>query len=83
MKKPSRSPRRSPRAGTPARASQMTAIDGACPSASNDVEEVARLLSTDLRAGLSSEEAAVRLAEVGKNVLRGGGPPPLLKIIFQ
>jgi hypothetical protein len=60
--------------------------DGPSPSSPPppaDSEEIARFLATDLSAGLSAAEVAARRAQVGPNALRGGGPPPLVKIIFQ
>jgi len=48
-----------------------------------DVDEVACFLATDLGVGLTSAAVAARRAEVGINVLSGGGPPPLLKIILR
>jgi len=68
---------------TLARVSGRPIDDGTASRTSDDGEDVARVLSTDLRAGLSSAEAAARLAEVGKNVLVDGGPPPLLKIVLR
>jgi magnesium-transporting ATPase (P-type) len=41
-----------------------------------DAEEVARALGSDLRRGLSSPEAAQRLAREGPNSLRGAPPVP-------
>ena len=46
-------------------------------------EELARFLAVDLSAGLTSADVESRRAQVGPNTLRGGGPPPLIKIIFQ
>ena len=42
-----------------------------------DAAEVARALHADLQSGLSSEEAARRLAQEGRNELRAAAPVPV------
>ena len=95
---PSPSPRRSPSPGaggrgaeSPRRASPLARVSGTAsppplgtpaPSIA-DGEEVARFLAVNLSAGLASADVESRRAQVGPNTLRGGGPPPLIKIIFQ
>ena len=57
----------------------MAAIDPQVPWHSQSIEEVAKQLKTELDNGLSSAEAAGRLAQVGHNELRERPPVPFWK----
>jgi len=57
----------------------MAAIDPQVPWHSQSIEEVAKQLKTELDNGLSSAEAAGRLAQIGHNELRERPPVPFWK----